>query len=99
MAIVRAFRATRFARLIPDVVAPPYDVIDDNLRQELGERNPYNIVHLTLPAGDDDRYARAARLLQHWLAEGVLRQDPDPAIYRYTQRFVDSLLGSTTPVS
>jgi uncharacterized protein (DUF1015 family) len=27
-------------------------------------------------------------------AEGVLRQDPDPAIYRYTQRFVDPLSGS-----
>jgi uncharacterized protein (DUF1015 family) len=35
MATVRAFRATRFARLIPEVVAPPYDVIDDTLRQEL----------------------------------------------------------------
>jgi len=95
MATVRAFRATRFARLIPEVVAPPYDVIDDALRQELAARNPYNIVHLTLPEGGDERYARAARLLQHWLSEGVLRQDPDPAIYRYTQRFFDPLSGST----
>jgi len=94
MATIRAFRATRFARLIPEVVAPPYDVIDDTLRQELAARNPYNIVHLTLPEGGDDRYARAARLLQHWLAEGVLRQDPDPAIYRYVQRFHDPLSGS-----
>ncbi len=91
MAIVRAFRATRFARLIPEVVAPPYDVIDESLRAELAERNPYNIVHLTLPQGDDDRYQHAARLLQHWLAEGVLRQDTEPAIYRYTQRFFDPL--------
>ncbi len=91
MAIVRAFRATRFARLIPEVVAPPYDVIDEPLRAELAERNPYNIVHLTLPQGDDDRYQHAARLLQHWLAEGVLRQDTEPAIYRYTQRFFDPL--------
>jgi uncharacterized protein (DUF1015 family) len=95
MATVRAFRATRFARLIPEVVAPPYDVIDDSMRQELAARNPYNIVHLTLPEGGDDRYARAARLLQHWLSEGVLRQDHDPAIYRYVQRFFDPLSGST----
>ncbi|MCS7208748.1 MAG: DUF1015 domain-containing protein [Fimbriimonadales bacterium] len=91
MAIVRAFRATRFARLIPEVVAPPYDVIDEPLRQELAQRNPYNIVHLTLPQGGDDRYAHAARLLQHWLADGVLREDPTPAVYRYTQRFHDPL--------
>ena len=91
MAIVRAFRATRFARLIPEVVAPPYDVIDESLRAALSERNPYNIVHLTLPQGDEDRYHHAARLFQHWLAEGVLRQDSEPAIYRYTQRFLDPL--------
>lgn len=91
MAIVRAFRATRFARLIPEVVAPPYDVIDESLRAELAERNPYNIVHLTLPQGDEQRYENAARLVQHWLAEGVLRQDNEPAIYRYTQRFFDPL--------
>lgn len=91
MAMVRAFRATRFARLIPEVVAPPYDVIDESLRADLAERNPYNIVHLTLPQGGEQRYENAARLLQHWLAEGVLRQDNEPAIYRYTQCFLDPL--------
>ncbi|MCS6919920.1 MAG: DUF1015 domain-containing protein [Fimbriimonadales bacterium] len=91
MATIRAFRATRFARLIPEVVAPPYDVIDEGLRAELAARNPYNIVHLTLPAGEDDRYARAAQTLQHWLTDGVLREDPTPAIYRYTQQFYDPL--------
>lgn len=91
MAKVRAFRATRFARVIPEVVAPPYDVISESQRAELAARNPYNVVHLTLPMGNGDRYERAARLLRHWLAEGVLRHDPEPAIYRYTQRFYDPL--------
>lgn len=91
MATVRAFRATRFARLIPEVVAPPYDVITEAQRAELSARNAYNIVHLTLPTGDDDRYASAAQILQRWLTEGVLREDPHPAIYRYTQRFYDPL--------
>lgn len=91
MAMVRAFRATRFARLIPEVVAPPYDVIDESLRADLAERNPYSIAHLTLPQGGEQRYENAARLLQHWLAEGVLRQDNEPAIYRYTQCFLDPL--------
>lgn len=91
MATIRAFRATRFARLIPEVVAPPYDVIDEGLRAELAERNPYNIVHLTLPAGEDNRYTNAAQTLQRWLADGVLREDSTPAIYRYIQRFYDPL--------
>ncbi|MDW8105929.1 MAG: DUF1015 domain-containing protein [Armatimonadota bacterium] len=91
MATVRAFCATRFARLIPEVVAPPYDVIGESQRAELAARNPYNIVHLTLPEGGEERYERAARLLSYWLREGILRQDPEPAIYRYTQRFTDPL--------
>ncbi len=91
MAIIRAFRATRFARLIPEVVAPPYDVIDEGLRAELASRNPYNIVHLTLPTGNDDRYTNAAQTLQRWLADGVLREDSPPAIYRYIQQFYDPL--------
>ncbi|MDW8050934.1 MAG: DUF1015 domain-containing protein [Armatimonadota bacterium] len=91
MATVRAFCATRFARLIPEVVAPPYDVISESQRAELAARNPYNIVHLTLPEGGEERYERAAHLLSHWLREGILRQDPEPAIYRYTQRFIDPL--------
>ncbi|MFN4033224.1 MAG: DUF1015 domain-containing protein [Fimbriimonadales bacterium] len=91
MATIRAFRATRFARLIPEVIAPPYDVIDEPLRAELSARNAYNIVHLTLPAGEEERYNRAAQTFQHWLADGVLREDSTPAIYRYTQRFHDPL--------
>ncbi len=91
MATIRAFRATRYARLIPEVVAPPYDVIDSELRQQLADQCAYNIVHLTLPAGDEDRYQNAQRMLQRWLSEGVLQTDAEPAIYRYVQQFIDPL--------
>lgn len=95
MATIRAFRALRYARLIPEVVAPPYDVIDADQRAILANLSPYNIVHLTLPEGDEGRYQRAQKLLEHWLQEGVLQLDPAPAIYRYRQQFVDPLTGGT----
>ncbi len=95
MATVRAFRAVRYARLIPEVVAPPYDVIDAAQRAELTRLSPYNIVHLTLPEDGEARYQRAQKLLQHWLAEGVLQTDPEPALYRYSQQFIDPLTGAS----
>jgi uncharacterized protein (DUF1015 family) len=52
-------------------------------------------VHLTLPQNGETRYQRAHQLLQHWLADGVLRPDAEPALYRYTQQFIDPLSGAT----
>ncbi|MEN3001079.1 MAG: DUF1015 domain-containing protein [Armatimonadota bacterium] len=95
MATIRAFRALRYARLIPEVVAPPYDVIDAAQRAHLASLSPFNVVHLTLPANGEARYQRASKLLDHWLQDGVLQPDPEPAIYRYTQQFVDPLTGAT----
>lgn len=95
MATIRAFRALRYARLIPEVVAPPYDVIDADQRAQLASLSPHNIVHLTLPEGGEERYQRAHKLLEHWLLEGVLQPDPEPALYRYSQQFIDPLTGAT----
>ncbi|HEX7668794.1 MAG TPA: DUF1015 domain-containing protein, partial [Polyangiaceae bacterium] len=70
------------------VVAPPYDVIDADMRARLGERDPHNVVHLDLPAGTGDaRYTHARDLFLAWQKEGVLVRDGTPAYYRYEQTF------------
>ena len=75
------------------MVAPPYDVVDPALQDQLYEASPYNVIRLELnrdEAGDaasDDRYKRAARFLKDWLREGVLREDDHPALYVYHQTF------------
>ena len=91
---IRPFRALRYA---PDVVgdlalvvAPPYDVIGDELQRRLLERHPKNVVRLDLPSvepGDepDDRYRRAARTLAAWRSDGTFHKDPRPMIYVYEQ--------------
>lgn len=74
------------------VMAPPYDVIGDDLRDRLYNRDDRNIVRLTLGRelpGDtpqDNRYTRAAAHLDVWRAEGLFIQDR-PAIYLYEQDF------------
>lgn len=79
-------------RYAPDtlarVVAPPYDVIDAELRARLGARDPHNVVHIDLPAGEGDaRYETARTLFSSWQREGVLGRDETPAYYRYAQTF------------
>ena len=78
-------RALRYD--VPDlaaVVAPPYDVISDELRAELSRRSPYNVVHLTLP--DDEE--QAARDLAAWRESGVLVEDAEPSYWWLSQEYV-----------
>ena len=92
------FRALRFA---PGAAAdpalllcPPYDVIDAAEQRRLAQVSEHNAIHLELPLpGEGDPYARAARTLARWVAEGVLVRDPRPLIYVYEQRF--ALPGAT----
>jgi uncharacterized protein (DUF1015 family) len=93
---IRAFRALRFDPSVVgdlgDVVAPPYDVIDEQQRTDLLARHPANVVRLDLPVeepGDepDARYRRAARTLAEWRSDGTFRKDPHPSIYVYEQTY------------
>ncbi|MGH7934013.1 MAG: DUF1015 domain-containing protein [Candidatus Binataceae bacterium] len=79
------FDAARCAPL-SDVVAPPYDLIDQPRQDQLYARSPYNIVRLELNR-DADPYTSAAHTLAQWLREGILARAPRPAIYFYTQAF------------
>lgn len=73
------------------VIAPPYDVIDDDDRERLASKGPYNAVRLEVPVdeGGQDRYAVAARLLQEWQDAGVLFQDSEPGFYLYRMGYHD----------
>jgi uncharacterized protein (DUF1015 family) len=93
---LRPFRALRYepSRVgdLAKVVAPPYDVIDEETRARLIARDPVNVVRLDMPVeepgdGPDDRYRRAARTLAAWRSDGTLRKDPQPSIYAYEQRY------------
>ncbi|MDO8209119.1 DUF1015 domain-containing protein [Conexibacter sp. CPCC 206217] len=74
---------------LDELVAPPYDVIDDDLRAELTSRSPHNVVNIDLPQtdGPEDPYAHAAQLLQQWRDEGAVVQDDTPAIWPLTQDY------------
>jgi uncharacterized protein (DUF1015 family) len=74
---------------LPDVVAPPYDVIDEAQRAELASRSPYNVVELDLPRDPEggDPYEHAAELFADWTGEGVLTHDAEPTIWALEQDY------------
>jgi uncharacterized protein (DUF1015 family) len=72
-----------------DVIAPPYDVIDDGMRAELAGRSPFNVVELDLPRdpGGGDPYMHAQTTMEHWRQQGVLVQEREPALWALRQSF------------
>ena len=97
MAELVPFRGIRYAasrgRALGQLLAPPYDLISQEQRDELLRRSPHNVVHITL--GEDrtgdtaqvNKYTRAAGYFRAWQAEGVLRRDEAPSLYPLEQTF------------
>lgn len=87
------FAALRYSPDEPldDVVAPPYDVLSLADVDALLARHPHNIVAIDVPLDRDGagRYELAARRLESWIADGVLRRDPTPSLTLYRMEFTD----------
>ena len=80
---------TRTAGAMENLVAPPYDVIDDRMRQELIAKSPFNIVEVDLPAPEEgeDPYAHAEHIFEAWLQQGVMVKEREPSIWVMRQQF------------
>jgi uncharacterized protein (DUF1015 family) len=79
---IRPFHALHYAadRVdLADVVSPPYDVIDEDMRRRLLDRSPYNVVHLILPEPGEER--EAGDTLEAWRNERVVVREPRPCMY------------------
>ncbi|HXH88617.1 MAG TPA: DUF1015 domain-containing protein [Gaiellaceae bacterium] len=87
MAVVKPFRALRYdvdvAGPLETLVAPPYDVISPEQRDELAARSEHNVVRLTLPDSEE----KAAQLLEAWRSEGALVAD-EPTVWLVSQDYV-----------
>jgi uncharacterized protein (DUF1015 family) len=68
---------------LEDVIAPPYDVIDAELRAQLAARSPYNVVEIDLPPS----YEQAAATMADWRERGVLVREDEPAVWVLRQDY------------
>src|SRR5919204_4969721 len=93
MADVQPLRTLRYELAavgsLEAVIAPPYDVIDEDLRAELAARSPFNVVEIDLPRASQggDPYLHAADTFQLWRQEGVLIQEREPALWLLRQEY------------
>src|SRR5215212_6425033 len=87
MADVQPLKTLRYdpnvAGPLEDLIAPPYDVIDDEARAELAARNAHNVVELDLPPS----YEAAAETLDEWRRNGVLVHEDEPAVWALRQDY------------
>jgi uncharacterized protein (DUF1015 family) len=78
---------------LEDVLTQPYDKITPEMQSKYYERSAHNLVRIILgKAGETDTdtfniYTRAAEYLHDWRSSGILKQDPEPGIYAYSQTF------------
>jgi len=91
---IRAFRGWRYAAEdLTGLVAPPYDVLSAEQKQQLLAGGDCNIVAVDLPhvppkePGPDAVYAGAADRIAAWQADGTLIQDAGPCVYVYDQTY------------
>lgn len=96
MANITPFRALRYDphRVeIASVVTQPYDKINSEMQDRYYSASPYNLVRIILgkrqPSDSvtDNVYTRAASHFRDWHRQGIFRQDSEPSIYSYAQRF------------
>lgn len=96
MAEIIPFKALRYDPdqvKLEDVLTQPYDKITPEMQSKYYERSSHNLVRIILgKAGETDTdtfniYTRAAEYLHDWRSGGILKQDPAPGIYAYSQTF------------
>ncbi len=92
MAEVQPLRTLRYepaaAGPLEDLIAPPYDVIDEELRAALVARSPFNVVEIDLPRADGgDPYQHAAATMAGWREQGVLVREEEPAVWVLRQDY------------
>jgi uncharacterized protein (DUF1015 family) len=96
MARLYPFRALRYDPTLvtmTDVVTQPYDKISPAMQERYYASSPYNLIRIILGKhkpkdnDQDNVYTRAAATLKEWRAEGILKEEAEPALYGYAQTY------------
>jgi uncharacterized protein (DUF1015 family) len=97
MCDVQPFCALRYnLQRTPDlslIITPPYDVISLAERLSYHRKSPYNIIRLEYgeeqpgDSTDNNKYTRAAAMLDAWVKEEILIREDKPALYVIEHNF------------
>ena len=95
MATIKPFAALRpEPGLAPNICELPYDVMSSEEARQVAAGNPLSFLHVSKPEIDlppatdvysPEVYAKGRENFQRFIAQGALRQDPQPCFYLYRQ--------------
>ena len=99
MAQVFPFRAFRYNPALAPferVLTQPYDKISPAMQEKYYAADAHNLI--TIEKGrafpgdtpQDNVYTRAAAAIENWIRNDIVRQDPAPSFYGYTQEYTVS---------
>ncbi|HVF66560.1 MAG TPA: DUF1015 family protein [Pyrinomonadaceae bacterium] len=99
MAAIHPFRALRPpARIVSEVAAVPYDVVNTEEARSLAANNPLSFLHVSRPEIDlpegtdiysDEVYEKARENFGRLKAEGTLEEEAETSLYVYRLRMGD----------
>ncbi len=100
MAVIKGFSGVRYSLKngndVSSVIAPPYDVVvTQEAKDKLLAKSPNNVIAVDMPhvppknAGPEQVYDLAGLQLFHWIKDGTLIRDKQPAVYVYQQKFTN----------
>jgi uncharacterized protein (DUF1015 family) len=77
---------------VREVLTLPYDIISERRQDEYYRLSEYNFVRIILGKekpddNGDNKYRRAKRLLDEWLAQDILVEDEEPALFVYEEEY------------
>ncbi len=97
MATIKPFNAVFYNKDKIDnlslVICPPYDIISKEQQEAYYKQHPFNFIRLELAketpkdTAKDNKYTRAKKTYEDWLAKGILKQDEAYCIYFYKQDY------------
>lgn len=74
---------------LDEIMAPPYDIISEEMQTSLYNKHPNNFVRLTLNTINskdnekNNRYTRSKELFERWLDQSILIKSEKTAVYPY----------------
>ena len=73
-----------------DVMAPPYDSVNEKTTMEYYNMSEYNSIRIISPVPEDGRSVSetAGKYMEKWIKDKILICDDEPAIYLYEQTII-----------
>lgn len=90
----QAYRYSRQAGLLENLVTQPYDKITPAMQARYLALSPHNVVRIILgprlasDSASDHVYTRARSYLSDWIEQGILEREPAPCLFAYFQEFL-----------